>query len=439
MTDRPMTMPTDHDNEDNNPSKNPAFGSILETRVSRRDLLRGTTAAALAMLSAVGISSAGADGRRRDHRRHGLKLDFAAVSKNRDDVVTIPQGYRHRVLYRLGDPIVAGVPDYRNDGTDNPASFQYRGGDHHDGLSYFGMGHRGRRDPDSSDHGLLCINHEAITPAYLHPTGPTIVGGLRTRADEVLREFYVHGVSIIEVVKKGRTWDYKQDSRFNRRIHTLTDMKLSGPAARTSYMITKYSTDGSRTRGTINNCANGETPWGTYLTCEENWAGYFRRITATDNPKRTAKELASLARYAVAGSGRELWATVTPDTADDLYGRWNAMKLGISTDGSDDYRNVANTYGWVVEVDPFDPDSTPRKRTGLGRIAHEGAMFGPVKSGKPLVWYMGCDARNEYIYKYVSNRKWNPKDADERLAAGDKYLDHGRVYAARFDADGAGE
>jgi secreted PhoX family phosphatase len=437
MTDRHVMMSAEHDEDaDTNPSNNPSFSSILEARLSRRDLLRGTAGvAALAVFSSVGASAAGADGQ----RRRGLELDFTAVAKNRDDLVTIPAGYRHRVLYRLGDPIMAGISDYRNDGTDDPASFQFRAGDHHDGMSYFGLGHSGRHDPDSSDHGLLCMNHEAITPAYLHPTGPTIVGGARTNADEVLREFYVHGVSIIEVEKKGRTWDYRQRSRFNRRIHTLTDMKLSGPAARTPYMITKYSPDGSRTRGTVNNCANGETPWGTYLTCEENWAGYFRRIVATDNPNRTAKELTSFARYGVAGNGRELWATVTPDTADDRYGRWNAMKLGASADGRDDYRNVANTYGWVVEIDPFDPDSTPRKRTGLGRIAHEGAILGPVKSGRPVVYYMGCDSRNEYIYKYVSTRTWNPNDADGGLAAGDKYLDHGRLYVARFDADGTGE
>jgi uncharacterized protein len=255
----------------------------------------------------------------------------------------------------------------------------------------------------------------------------------------VLGEFYAHGISVIEVLKTGAGWEYRRDSQFSRRIHTLTDLQLSGPAARTSYMITRYSTDGSRTRGTINNCANGETPWGTYLTCEENWAGYFRRIAATDNPNRTPKKLASFARYGVAGNGRELWATVTPDTADDLYGRWNAMKLGASTDGSDDYRNAANTFGWVVEIDPFDSQSAPRKRTALGRMAHEGAWLGRVAVGKPLVWYMGCDARNEYIYKYVSSRRWNPRDADGGLAAGDRYLDNGKLYAARFDTDGSGE
>ena len=204
-------------------------------------------------------------------------------------------------------------------------------------------------------------------------------------------------------------------------------------------MVTKFSPDGSKTRGTINNCAHGTTPWGTYLTCEENWAGYFRRIVATDNPNRTAKEIASFARYGVAGTGRELWATVTPDTDDNLYGRWNAMKLGSSADGSDDYRNVANTFGWVVEIDPFNPHSTPRKRTALGRIAREGAWLGPVKAGEPLVWYMGDDSRNEYIYKYVSNKAWNPRDANGGLAAGDKYLDDGRLYVAQFLPDGSGQ
>lgn len=134
-----------------------------------------------------------------------------------------------------------------------------------------------------------------------------------------------------------------------------------------------------------------------------------------------------------------MWATVTPDTPDDLYGRWNAMKLGASSDGSDDYRNVANTYGWVVEIDPFNPASTPRKRTALGRLAHEGAWLGPVTAGEPLVYYMGCDSRNEYIYKYVSNRRWNPRDARGGLETGDKYLDDGKLYAARFNADGTGE
>ena len=302
----------------------------------------------------------------------------------------------------------------------------------------------------ASARGLLVQNHEAITPVFLHVNGPTISGtgttAARTAPDEVLKEFYVHGVSTVEVSRAADgSWSYRKNSPFNRRVHTLTEMELSGPAAGSSYMVTKYSTDGTRTRGTVNNCASGYTPWNTYLACEENWAGYFRRIAAVDNPNRSAKEIKSLGRYGVgsgsstgypAGTGRELWATVTPDTPDDLYGRWNAMVLGATA--ADDYRNGPNTYGWNVEIDPFAPNSTPKKRTAMGRFAHEGAWIAKVEAGKPLVWYMGCDSRNEYIYKYVSNAVWDPVDASRGLAAGDKYLDDGKLYVAKFNADGTG-
>ena len=441
MTDKHPPVCAQHDDDaDTNPSNNPTLRSVVDALISRRELLRGTAgAAAVAVFGGIGSSFAAAQPHSNGHGKHGVELGFTAVPKNRSDAVTIPEGYSYRVLYRLGDPIKPNITAYMNNGLDAWSSFEHRAGDHHDGISYFGLGPRGQHHPHSSDRGLLCMNHEAITPAYLHPTGQTIVAGARTVADEVLKEFFVHGVSVIEVVKIAAGWEYDQSSPYNRRIHTLTDIELSGPAARTPFMVTKYSPDGSRTRGTVNNCANGETPWGTYLTCEENWAGYFRRIVATDNPNRTPKEITSLNRYGVAGTGRELWATVTPDTPDNLYGRWNAMKLGTSTDGSDDYRNVPNTYGWVVETDPFDPASTPKKRTAMGRIAHEGAILGAVATGKPLVWYMGCDSRNEYFYKYVSNRMWNPSDARGGLAAGDKYLNDGRLYVARFNADGTGQ
>lgn len=453
-----------HDHaEDHNLSNNPTFDSVLTTRLSRRDMLGGSAVA----LTVLGTGVAGTAFAQDDARSGGpgypqrsLKLNFNPVAKNLEDAVTLPQGYSYDVLYALGDPIARHVDDFRNDGTDAAESFALRAGDHHDGMYYFGLSPNGRYDKYASARGLLCVNHEAITPAFLHPTGQTVVAGVRTVADEVKREFYVHGVSVLEIAREqqrkhehwsaafrkfqrpGRRaveWDYEQRSRYNRRIHTLTDMKLSGPAARSPLTITKYSPDGSRTRGTVNNCANGYTPWGTYLTCEENFAGYFRRMTAVDNPKRTAKELVAFTRYGVAGAGRELWATATPDTADNIFGRWNTEKLGASADGSDDYRNVVNTYGWVVEIDPFDPRSAPRKRTAMGRFGHEGAELGPVKPGEPLVWYMGDDARNEYIYKFVSKRLWDPRDANGGIAAGDKYLDAGTLYVAQFLPDGSGQ
>ncbi|WP_076998904.1 PhoX family phosphatase, partial [Variovorax sp. KK3] len=372
------------------------------------------------------------------------KLGFDAVSKSLADVVAVPAGYTATVLYRLGDPIANGVPAYANDGTDAAATYDRRAGDHHDGMTYFGMDGSNKWSPAAAARGLLVMNHEAITPLFLHPTGQTTTGTgnaqLRSVPDEVLREFYLHGVSVIEVNKGAgaSAWSYKQDSTFNRRVHTLTEMTFSGPAAKTDALKTKYSTDGSKTRGTLNNCANGTTPWGTYLTCEENWAGYFRRIVATDNLNRTAREIASFTRYGVAGTGRELWATVTPDTADNLYGRWNTEVISGAATATADYRNGANTYGWVVEIDPFTPNSTPKKRTALGRFGHEGACLGPVVAGKPLVWYMGDDSRNEYIYKFVSTKNWDAADIGGGIAAGDKYMDDGRLYVARFDADGTG-
>jgi uncharacterized protein len=434
---------TDPDDIGTNVSGNPSFDSVLKARLSRRTLLKGSFGVATTAFFGSGLVACGGTSDAvvaATTETKSLKLNFNAVAKSAADALVIPAGYTATVLYRLGDPLAAGVADYKNDGTDSAQSFAQRAGDHHDGMHFFGIGADGKFGATVSERGLLCMNHEAITPAYLHAAGPTIVNGARTVADEVVKELNAHGVSIIEVNKSGSTFSYKKDSAFNRRITTFTEMTLSGPAAKTSYMITAYSTDGAKTRGTVNNCANGHTPWGTYLTCEENWAGYFRRVTATDNPNRTVKELASFARYGVAGTGRELWATASAtDPADTSFSRWNAMKFGSSADGSDDFRNVANTYGWVVEIDPFSAASTPKKRTALGRFGHEGAWPGAVVAGKPLVWYMGCDARNEYIYKYVSNAVWDPADATRGLTAGDKYLDDGKLYVAKFNADGSGQ
>ena len=439
MTLESPPMHSTIDDQDTNTSPNASFDSVLSARLSRRSLLKGTMGLAAGTFFGGSLMACSDDESPAAAPLKTLKLDFTAVPKSLADVVTVPSGYTASVLYRLGDPISAGVAEYLNNGTDAGATYAQRAGDHHDGMQYFGLGSGGTYVPTASDRGLLVMNHEAITPLFLHVAGPTIVGGVRTVNDEVVKELNVHGVSIIEVSKTGSTVAYSRSSAYNRRITTNSEMLMAGPAAKTAAMITKYSVDGSRTRGTVNNCAHGYTPWGTYLTCEENYAGYFRRVTATDNSKRTQKELASFARNGVAGNGRELWATATAtNPADTTFTRWNTEKLGTSADGSDDFRNVANTYGWVVEIDPFAATSTPKKRTAMGRFAHEGAWLGPVVAGKPLVWYQGDDSRNEYIYKYVSNANWDAADATRGLAAGDKYLDDGKLYVAKFAADGTG-
>lgn len=456
-----------HEDAPTNASSNPHIDEVIAARLAnpaRRGLLAaGAGWASLAFIGAgsgllSGCGGSDAVAAPSPSTPAELKptrpttLGFSAVAKSVSDTLTVPSGYTATVLYRLGDPISASTSAYKNDGSDAAASFAFRAGDHHDGMHFFALDTAGKAPAalgrqtalaaPVNDRGLLVLNHEAITPLFLHPNGASISGSgnaaVRTSAEEVQREFFLHGVSVIEVARgTNGLWSYKQDSAYNRRIHTLTDIQLSGPAAGSALLVTAYSPNGTRTRGTVNNCANGHTPWGTYLTCEENWAGYFRRIAANDDAKRSAKELASFKRYGVAGTGRELWATVSPDTTDALYGRWNAEARGASA--ADDYRNGPNTFGWVVEIDPYNPSSTPRKRTALGRFAHEGAWPAKAVAGKPLVWYMGCDSRNEYIYKYVSDALWDPADATKGLAAGDKYLDKGRLYVAIFKADGTGE
>jgi secreted PhoX family phosphatase len=442
-----------NDDLETNSSSNPHINDIIGERsadLKRRGLLKGGLG--MASLSFMGAGSAltgcgSSDGPATVAPSQvpavparPTALNFSAVAKSTADSVVVPQGFTARVLYRVGDPLAAGVASYRNDGTDDPATYDKRVGDNHDGMSYFGLSSTNGWDPNGSTRGLLCVNHEYLNINFLHASGQTIVSGARTVPGEVLREIYGHGVGIAEVARDaGGVWSINQASTLNRRVHAGTEMEISGPAAG-SFMVTRFSPNGTRTRGTVNNCANGYTPWGTYLTCEENWAGYFRRVTATDNPNRSAKELASFARYGVGGNGNHLWATTTPDTADQFFGRWNTMRTGTSADGSDDYRNVANTFGWNVEIDPFSPASLPKKRTTMGRFAHEGAWPARPVAGKPLVWYQGDDSRGEYIYKYVSNAVWDPADASrtDKLAVGDKYLNDGKLYVARFNADGTG-
>ncbi|HZV84981.1 MAG TPA: alkaline phosphatase PhoX, partial [Brevundimonas sp.] len=329
-------------------------------------------------------------------------LDFTAVAKNLNDVVTVPADYTVNVLFRLGDPINGATPAYANNGTDT--NFASRAGDHHDAIYYYGLAAFGSaRDDNNSSRGLLVNNHENITEQYLHVNGPTSVGGVRPEA-EAIKEIECHGVSVIEVSRSAAGWTYNQTSTFNRRITPNTPMVFNGPARGDAAIRTAFSPTGLAGRGTINNCANGYAPWGTNLTCEENWAGYFRR-PSSDNANRTARQVVGLNRYGVSSStGANSWSTVVPSTPGDTrYARWNAVADPLAAaDGSGDFRNEPNQYGWVVEIDPYDPASTPRKRTALGRMAHEGAWPSNFVAGQRPAFYMGDDSRNEYFYKFVS-------------------------------------
>jgi secreted PhoX family phosphatase len=246
-------------------------------------------------------------------------------------------------------------------------------------------------------------------------------------------------VSIVEYADAGnRQWSYVQGSALNRRVTPFTPMSFHGPAAGSAMLRTKHSPTGVAGRGTINNCANGVTGWHTNLTCEENYAGYFRRDTS-DDALRTTREIMSLRRNGVTSrSGSYGWSSAA--TSNDAITRWNATISSATATSADDFRYEMNQFGWVVEIDPYDPASTPRKRTALGRFGHEGA-FVRIAENQKVGFYMGDDSGGEYLYKFVSAATWAPADANaaNRLAIGDKYMDTGILYAAVFNADGTGQ
>lgn len=438
----------DHDDIDNNNSGNETFEAVLQARMSRRSMLRGGVGtAATAVFGGLAVAACGGGGGDDDDNQPGngqppaeTLLGFKAVAKSLADTVVVPEGYTASVLYRLGDPIAAGVAAYKNDGTDD--NYEQRAGDHHDGMEFFGLNAAGTaRDPNGSERGLLAMNHEATSDEngqvlFMHPAGGS-PNSARVAA-EVDKEVAAHGISIVEVRKADGRFRYVQDSAYNRRFTPLTPVVLAGPARGHALMVTKYSTDGTAARGTLNNCGTGYTPWGTLLSGEENWANYFKRSAEDDTARAGDKSIVALERYGrkKGANTRHGWETAG---SEDKYARWDLSVKAATADG--DYRNELNTYGYIVEADPYDRNTSMKKRTALGRFAHESAAFSRLVPGKPLAVYMGDDSRGEYMYKFVSTAVWNAADANpaNRITTGDKYLDSGKLFVAKFNADGTGQ
>ncbi|WP_445405493.1 PhoX family protein [Acinetobacter pittii] len=435
---------------DNNTSDNIHFRDILEQHISRRSLITKAASGAVALTLAstlTGCNDSDDDSGSNnggttpvDPNKKPEKLTFTAVAKNHNDIVTVPEGYEANVIFALGDSINPNFGEWDDNNIPSGPSFQFRSGDCHDGMHYFGLNTSTNRfDESVSAEGLLVMNHEYINQTFLHPKGPTKVDGRRPE-DEVIRETNAHGVSIVYIKKDAATQKVTIDknSIFNRRITASTEMDFAGAAAGSGLLATRFSPTARKTRGTHNNCGNGYTPWGTYLTTEENFIGYFARST-TDDALRTPEEIIALKRYGLkAGSGsRYGWETAIGQVeSQDLYDRWNAdVKAAQATQ---DYRNGPNTFGWMVEIDPFDVRLNPVKRTSLGRFAHEDSACRAV-AGQPLAFYMGDDSRGEYIYKFVSTAVWDVKDVNRGYAAGDKYMNAGKLYVAKFNNDGSGQ
>ncbi|QUM82101.1 PhoX family phosphatase [Moritella sp. 5] len=415
--------PTKYNNSNNEP-----FAAVMERELSRRSILRaGVGMAAVGMLSGIGLTGCSNTGNDKNlTATPKVELGFDSISGAKLDAVVVPKGYSAQVLAPWGTPLNDFAQEWQADGSNTALDQANSLGMHHDGMHYFPLN-------GSSTDGLLCINHEYIDQKALHPAGPTKdANSLRTILDEVRKEINAHGVTVVRIKQTNGIWDVVKNDSHNRRFTGATIMDISGPVADKELLVTAFATDGDKVRGTLNNCGNGYTPWGTYLTCEENWPGYFVNTgTQTPDQKRIGIDDKNT-RY-----GWDDLAGNVDEVADE-FSRFDITIKGTSA--TDDYRNEANGYGYIVEIDPYDNQSNAIKRTALGRFRHEDCVYGKVTAGKPIVFYSGHDSRFEYIYKFVSDALWDPADASrtDRLAVGDKYMDQGTLYVARFDDNGVG-
>jgi hypothetical protein len=320
-------------------------------------------------------------------------LTFAEIGRSRDDKHHVAPGYEAQVLIRQGDPIRRGAPQYRP--RDQAASHQAaQFGTDNDFIAYMPL----PRGSGSPTRALLGVNHEAHRSHLCFPGNPT-----RLTREQCEVQKAAHGFSVIEIAKQGNTWRLIDDSRYNRRITARTPMRASGAAAGSPRLKTSLDPSGLTIEGTLSNCAGGTTPWHTVLTAEENFQLYF------SGDARKGTEAPARARYNITGRG------YYPDWAR-YFDRFDMDKEP----------NEPNRFGWIVEIDPYDPSSTPVKRTALGRCAHECATSALSQDGRVAI-YSGDDATMEYVYKFVTR---------DRAGTSPDLFDQGTLYVARFEESG---
>jgi secreted PhoX family phosphatase len=391
------------DAEPRNLSGNPTMGELISVRFSRRGFLKGSlavsaiaaTVSPLALLTAGEAKAAGASA-----------FSFTEVEAGVDATHHVAEGYDADILLRWGDGLFADAPEF--DPANQTAAAQARQfGYNNDYVGYIPL-------DGSSEHGLLVVNHEYTNPHLMFPGLVTLAEGKITMnplsKEQVDIELMAHGGTIVEIRKDQGKWQVVRDGRYNRRITAETEMEVCGPAAGHDRLKTNADPTGTRVFGTLNNCAGGVTPWGTYIMAEENFHGYFGGELPAGHPEAANYERLGLPE------GSYEWAA--------FYDRFDVSKDP----------NEPNRFGYIVEVDPMDPNSVPKKRTALGRFKHEGAESIVSKDGR-VVFYLGDDERFDYVYKFVTAGTFNP---DNRAANMD-LLDDGTLYVAKFDADGSME
>jgi len=398
-----LNQPLAIDTEDlpSNLSGNSHFQNIVERAQGRRRFLKTGIGLSAAMFLAGPLAACTSGRSGGTSAQAGPLLGFDGIAASTEDSVSIARGYTATPFAPWGTPLFEGEPAWKSDASQDAQAQARQVGDNHDGIHYFPL-------DGSSEEGLLVMNHEYTTVGdggYTWLFGPG--GSEPWTAAKMLKAMNAHGVSVMHVVRRQGKWEIKTGSPYNRRITASTEMKITGPAAGHSLLRTRADPKGTRVLGTFNNCGNGWTPWNTYLACEENFNNYFGTTAGEDTRNESQK------RYGL--------------TAGRTEYRWEEY-----ADRFDYARepNESNRFGWIVEIDPFDPTAVPRKRTALGRIKHENAALTLAADGRVVV-YMGDDQADEYIYKFVSESAYRPGGYNPDL------LDAGKLYVARFDEDAA--
>ncbi|KKB10584.1 dTDP-glucose 4,6-dehydratase [Devosia geojensis] len=392
------------DAEPRNPSANPTMGEIISARFSRRGFLKGSLAVSAIAATVSPLALLQAEQARA--QEGGSAFSFTEVEAGVDETHHVAEGYDADVLLRWGDAVLPDAPAF--DPANQTADAQAKQfGYNNDYVGYIPL-------DGSDEHGLLVVNHEYTNPHLMFPGLVTIVEGEMTMnsltKEQVDVELMAHGGTIVEIRKVDGKWQVVPDGQYNRRITAMTEMELTGPAAGHDRLKTNADQTGTKVLGTLNNCAGGVTPWGTYIMAEENFHGYFSGELTEDHP-----EFANYDRLGVPEGSYE-WA--------NFHDRFDIAKEP----------NEPNRFGYIVEVDPMDPTSVPKKRTALGRFKHEGAESIVNKDGR-VVFYLGDDERFDYVYKFVTAGTYNPDDR----AANMDLLDEGTLYVARFDESGSVE
>ncbi|HWX49931.1 MAG TPA: PhoX family phosphatase [Roseomonas sp.] len=385
-----------------NPRPERPIGELIERRLSRRAALRGLLGAAATATLADQLLASGS--RALATETGPSSLGFKEVAHQLTERDAVPEGYEIQTVIRWGDPVLPDAPAFDpHHQTAEAQGTQF--GYNNDYVDFFPLP-RGSR---TSDHGLLAVNHEYADTQLMFPDmGNDESSRLKSSREQALVEMAAHGMSIVEIRKENGRWAPVRSGSLNRRITAATPIRISGPAAGHPRLRTSADPTGRLALGTLNNCAGGNTPWGTVITCEENFNQYFGGAAA-----KTGAQAAMYKRYGIVEQASYSW----PNHED----RFNLDKEP----------NEPNRFGWVVEFDPYDPNSRPVKRTALGRFKHEGCTHAVSADGR-VVFYMGDDERFDYVYKFVTARAWNPDDP----AANRDLLDEGTLYVARFHEDG---